>query len=577
MAKIAIDQIYKLFDKFINEFIIEKSFCLLCEEEKQKYEKKQVLDSFFRVKDTFIDHPISNEGKTDEEKKKNFKLKLEEQFKDREIDKICFSHINWLWAFAASEMTGKTKNTFPFDSLNTFSISKDFALDDNIGIGSANPRLQKYAEIVFLMEAIKSVWDEDDMEKAKHNLLVYCIKDKENGLPMKNALLHLCKPDEYENIFSNSVKESIVNSLGWLDETNKYDRELHLKSIRECLITDYKLPDNFSFYDDGIRELWQIDDTKVDNLTDAQLLEYKKAMVLFGPPGTGKTFTALKLARIIVLRSILKQIKDGKKDQYKDDFSVLLNVPQNDEEKNNQQSVLNKYVDRLQMHINYNYEDFVIGMIVRDNNVQVNHGYIYTAIDNARKQPDLPYIVILDEINRTDISRVFGEVFSAMEYRGEDINMSIPGARKLNIPDNMFFIGTMNEIDFSLERVDFALRRRFIWKRKGFSVGALNEMLNDKEYDVYCKDCANLNTIICKEHDLGPNYEIGHSFFGEIKRINESLENIQKSKKVLWQISIEPMLQAYCGVMADEKKNEIIKKCKEAFGLAKQKSDGGEN
>lgn len=576
MAKIADNKIYDLFEAFVEGFIKNKTFCLLNAEECCKYTKEDVCKSLEEVKNTFINNPIYDDGETEEKRK--FNEKLECQFEDREIDKICFSHIHWLWAFAASDMTAEVKNSFQFKSLEVFTISENFKLEDKIGIGSARPRLQKYEEIVFLLKAVASVWDANGLntEMIKEKLRDYCNSENEKDrLPIKNALLHLCDPDKYENIFSNSVKESIKKSLGWLDKERTGDREDCLLAIRNVLINEYHLPNTFSFYDTGIRELWQIDDTKVDNLTDTQLLEYKKAMVLYGPPGTGKTYSALKLAKIHVLREMVKHIRSNNAtENIKNDFSILLKKPKGKDEKDRQQKVLNKYVGRLQLHINYNYDDFVAGMTIMNDGVQVNHGYIYTAIDNAKKLNGLPYIIILDEINRTDISRVFGEVFSAMEYRGEDVALSIKGAMPLNIPDNLYFIGTMNEIDFSLERIDFALRRRFIWKRRGFDIAALKEIIADKKYGDYCKECANLNKEICAEPDLGPDYEIGHSFFGEIKKIDNQLDNIRKSKNILWQISIEPILQAYCGAMDDNKKANIIGKCKNAFGLTKPTSDG---
>ena len=189
--------------------------------------------------------------------------------------------------------------------------------------------------------------------------------------------------------------------------------------------------------------------------------------------------------------------------------------------------------------------------------------------------------MILDELNRVDLSRLFGELFSAIENRDQEIELpvEVEGTKKIKIPENLYFIGTMNEIDFSLEQVDFALRRRFVWFFKGFDKNLLQEILNDKiantkieenELEDYIKKCIEVNNSIKNNPDLGDQYEIGHTFFAEVIDIFNSLDNkkLKKASEILWNISIKPMIQAYLGNLDKNTQRNTIKTIEEQF-LAK--------
>ena len=185
---------------------------------------------------------------------------------------------------------------------------------------------------------------------------------------------------------------------------------------------------------------------------------------------------------------------------------------------------------------------------------------------------------------------MFGELFSAIENRGEDVDLTLPDPDdtakkiKLNIPENIYFIGTMNEIDFSLERVDFALRRRFIWELHDYKADTLKEIIYNRldnavrdglisdyssdisisETDSYCKKCTDINKKV--EEVMGEAYHIGHAFFAEIADIyiklikNDSASDAwKKAIKIIWEISIKPTLEAYCGSMERNVKEQYLK------------------
>ena len=139
-------------------------------------------------------------------------------------------------------------------------------------------------------------------------------------------------------------------------------------------------------------------------------------------------------------------------------------------------------------------------------------------------------------------------------------------------------------IDFSLEQVDFALRRRFLWRLSTYDEKRLSEIISekvkkeeDKEKgdegekawnelpDNYIYTCSNLNRQIEWEPSLGKDYVIGHAFFAEIVDIFGKVNDWDKARNILWQISILPTLEAYCGTMDSNVKDEFIKNCKESF------------
>ena len=229
-------------------------------------------------------------------------------------------------------------------------------------------------------------------------------------------------------------------------------------------------------------------------------------------------------------------------------------------------------------------------------------GYLMRLIDEIRwdrsantQYANLPHILILDEINRVDISRVFGELFTAMEkdYRKTGVDLPVTEGRnakswKLQVPEDLYIIGTMNMIDFSLEQVDFALRRRFAWIESNYEEKRLKAIIEEKrlkakadataassiadeEIKEFTTKCSALNAKISNETSLGPAYQIGHAFFAEIVDIYSQVKSDNKqnpwdvAQNVLWSISIRPTLDAYCGSMENEQKKQFIDDCKKIF------------
>ena len=193
-----------------------------------------------------------------------------------------------------------------------------------------------------------------------------------------------------------------------------------------------------------------------------------------------------------------------------------------------------------------------------------------------QKNEKLPYIFIIDEINRGEISKIFGELFFSIDpgYRGEKgkvktqyQNMVSEGdvfADDFYVPENVYIIGTMNDIDRSVESMDFAMRRRFTWIE--ISAESQKDMLNSLgEYAQEAKDrMTALNKVIEETPELGKAYEIGPAYFLKLKNCSYDFYS-------LWKMNIEPLLREYLRGYRNGK--EIIENCKNAYDLKKKEGE----
>lgn len=543
------------------------------------------IDNLNACVSAFVDNPDTSD--------RNFDAKSKDQFSTspKEVKEV-FAHFIWLWAISASDMTGYGKKgavtRFLDEDYNE--KLKDVFVDGGIGSAGQRHKLNKPFEIAYLLLLFRDIKNKVQTKSINNiNLLkqeietlckeLYYNNDKTTAttddklkkagkefLALHHILLHLCNPDKYEAIAAQKHKNAIINTFfSLLDKENTDglfdDIDDSIFKIREKLKTE--LGYDISFYDDEIQEAWNFGESK-DDVSEVTLFEYKKAMVFYGPPGTSKTHSANRLAELLITKQYFRN-KQSIKDFFK-----------------NSDKIFKDHIHNLQLHSNYNYEDFIAGLHIEDKNSVVKKGFLLNLIDKI-KNDTLPHILILDEINRTDISRLFGELFSALEYRNKNIKLSV-GDLEISLPENLYFIGTMNEIDFSLERVDFALRRRFLWQFKGFDKNILLQMLkekngslktniNENDIDTFANRCERLNKEISAMPELGENYQIGHTFFAEVIDIFKSFKGIHSGRlvflnqpvNILWEISIKPMLQAILGNMDTDSKNEKIKELQKAF------------
>jgi 5-methylcytosine-specific restriction protein B len=223
----------------------------------------------------------------------------------------------------------------------------------------------------------------------------------------------------------------------------------------------------------------------------AGLLREKKNVILQGSPGTGKTFTALRLAYSIL----------GKKDTNRVKF--------------------------IQFHQSYSYEDFIMGYKPKDNGFSLQTGVFYKFCAQAANNPAEDYFFIIDEINRGNISKIFGEVLVAIEnnHRGEAVAMAF-GETPFIVPENLYLIGMMNTADRGLAQMDYALRRRFSFFTMvpAFDAPAFIEYqrsFNSEIFDKLIEVIKSLNNAITGDPALGEGCCIGHSYFCNQKHYSD--------------------------------------------------------
>jgi 5-methylcytosine-specific restriction protein B len=230
-----------------------------------------------------------------------------------------------------------------------------------------------------------------------------------------------------------------------------------------------------------------------------EILQYKKNIILQGSPGVGKTYTAKRLAYVML----------GCKDEDR--------------------------IMQVQFHQSYSYEDFIMGLQpTEDGSFKFGYGPFYNICKKAEADKEhLPYFMVIDEINRANMSKVLGEMFSLIEkdHRNEEIILKY-NSEKFSVPDNLYIIGTMNTADRGLVMLDYALRRRFAFitvepKYKSNGFRQLLLLSNNIKFNKIAKKIIDLNTEICKDDLLGPGFQIGHSYFCLGRAVTEQdLNNI---------------------------------------------------
>lgn len=246
---------------------------------------------------------------------------------------------------------------------------------------------------------------------------------------------------------------------------------------------------------------------KYDSLV--RMLKAKKNIILQGAPGVGKTFAARRLAYSIM----------GVKDDSRIEF--------------------------VQFHQNYSYEDFVMGYKPDGDTFTLKDGIFYKFCQKAAGNPGNDYFFIIDEINRGNMSKIFGELLMLIEkdYRDKPITLAYNGL-PFRVPKNLHIIGMMNTADRSLAMIDYALRRRFSFfdMEPGFDSDgfvAYQQDLNSEKLDKLVAELKSLNNTIIEDKSLGKGFCIGHSYLcGETICTDEWLQGVVE-------YDILPMLAEY--------------------------------
>ena len=239
------------------------------------------------------------------------------------------------------------------------------------------------------------------------------------------------------------------------------------------------------------------------------LLLKKKNLILQGAPGVGKTFAARRLAYSIM----------GYKDESRVEF--------------------------IQFHQNYSYEDFIMGYKPAGDSFELEPGIFYEFCKKASEDKERPYFFIIDEINRGNMSKIFGELLMLIEsdYREREIKLAY-NKKSFYVPENLYIIGMMNTADRSLAMIDYALRRRFSFytMEPGFASEGFQDYQKKFKNDVFdalIERIRDLNMEITKDSSLGSGFCIGHSYFcGQTDVTDEWMQSVVE-------YDILPMLEEY--------------------------------
>ncbi|MCB2378663.1 AAA family ATPase [Hymenobacter sp. BT635] len=266
----------------------------------------------------------------------------------------------------------------------------------------------------------------------------------------------------------------------------------------------------------ALRELFVAEET----LIQAQsALQRRRNLILQGPPGTGKTFLARRLA--------------------------WLGLGSTDASR----------VELVQFHPSYSYEDFIQGFRPDGQGAfRLTSGVLLDSCQKAAQEPEKPYFLLIDEINRGNVSRIFGELLLLLEAdkRGPQHAVRLPyapaEAARFFVPDNLFVIGTMNTADRSLAPLDYALRRRFAFLQMQPEFGSpLQDFLAAHQVPKavisrLVSRLTELNQAIADDPELGPDFQLGHSYFCQLPA--SSAEASAWLDSILTQ-EIAPLLDEY--------------------------------
>lgn len=311
------------------------------------------------------------------------------------------------------------------------------------------------------------------------------------GIVTSGYLFDASRNDEYKNI----------RQINW---TNKGEWEHPGQAVMKTLTditsyTDYVEKLNALFEDDADEEIEEVEIqypaytaedflnevymSRTDYQTLVSLLKNKKNIILQGAPGVGKTFAAKRLSYSMM--------------EVKDSSRVMM----------------------VQFHQSYSYEDFIMGFRPAATGFELKKGPFYSFCKKAEMDSENDYFFIIDEINRGNLSKIFGELFMLIENDKRGVSLQLLYSdEKFSVLSNVYIIGMMNTADRSLAMLDYALRRRFAFfefspafETEGFRT--YRQEKSNKKFDNLIAAIEKLNVAIENDDTLGRGFRIGHSYF----------------------------------------------------------------
>ncbi|MFW6311406.1 MAG: McrB family protein [Nanoarchaeota archaeon] len=552
-------QSYEVFSDFIDRCLVNDQSLIWPDE------NSWTLENLKKIKKNFIDNPI--EGGV-------FWDKLFKQFSDLNDD--CWRILAdafFIYTLPSTYMKPERK----YEYINKVAEKRDLdipSFENEMwevlyeGFGrTAIQYHQKYKQLWLLfLFAIKvkekenrKVFLDDHLavREELYNILKNDIEPSDRSYGMLNAILHLGYPEKYERMLNLSHKNKIVDYY-----SDKFDNELNenmnidqkLYAIRKAFEKEEYQDKEFDFYFPQIKDQWEDDDTNgngpdINEKTEedpfldelVKTLRNKLQIILYGPPGTGKTYYAQKLAKTIIAQDNFQ--KDYV--QLDENEKKILSL----DETNSQN---NSYLRFCTFHPAYGYEEFIEGYRPKISETgkavfELQDGIFKKICKDAKNAPDKTFVLIIDEINRGDIPRIFGELITLIEAdkrwnkNNEEDSLSVTLAasqENFAVPENVNIIATMNTADKSIALLDIALRRRFGFRE----LLPKSDLLENQDIaDINLGDLlTKLNTKIIE--NLDKNLQIGHSYLMKNEKAIKTEEQLISRIKD----EILPLLQEYC-------------------------------
>jgi 5-methylcytosine-specific restriction enzyme B len=543
------------------------------------------LANLNRLREKFVDAPDTSD--------RNFREKYKDQVQGEakpvirlaaEVLAVYFLFPSNVTAYKKRELVGEVlswgSDTLPDDHL----VHQAFAA--GLGSGGQGYNTRRPDELAMLIR-LAIAWKEQKPEEVRQRIqdawlfeeFLNEVEDADRR-QLRHMLLHLLFPDYFESIASSDHKRRVCEAFAGLLKEPPPGTDRRLYAIRQelgRLLQGREL----NFYSSPLAEAW------LDSAGDIDVIQHKRQVVLYGPPGTSKTHRALGVAEQIIRSAALQRWGGARYFQQQDRVG----------------QAIRENVHVVQLHPSFSYEEFVRGLHMSGGKTEYRPGVLLQVLERMKVEPAdkrLPHVLVLDEMNRTDLSRMLGECFSLLENRDRPVRL--PGRDEqgqevtLSLPSDLYIIGTMNLIDQSVEQIDFALRRRFLWIECPFDVDVLLQVVQELwskdpalrhgwdrvegDFRLLASAATALNRAVRESQVLGPQYEIGHTyFFDAVYFLRQDLADAGRGRRSflwqnghqrrpverLWELSLKPLLSEYLAGLRGPEREEELRRLRGVF------------
>ena len=372
---------------------------------------------------------------------------------------------------------GKIGDLSKFDSKDAMKIKMREVIDESLSYKNAAHATWQFANEMKIGDIVF-------VKKGMHQIIG-------RGVVMSDYEYDNTRDDEYKNIRQvdwthngewphpgQAVMKTLTDITSYTDYVEKLNSLFEDETEEDAEDVEKTYPPYTK--EDFLSEVFMPEE-EYDKLSG--ILRIKKNIILQGAPGVGKTFVAKRIAFSMM------GVKDVER------------------------------VMMVQFHQSYSYEDFIMGFRPSTDGFELKRGAFYNFCKKAEIDGDNDYFFIIDEINRGNLSKIFGELFMLIENDKRGVSLQLLYSdEKFSVPKNIYIIGMMNTADRSLAMLDYALRRRFAFFeiKPAFTTDGFREYrmsLENEKFDKLIACVESLNNVISNDESLGDGFCIGHSYF----------------------------------------------------------------